>query len=334
MVLLSHTRNDFFLPYNMLPDGQQGPLAFLFYFVCRLGHEAVIAFFVISGFLVGGRGLEKIMTNTFNNKSYIIDRAVRIGIPLVASIIFFFITSQFIGQRFEWLTAVGNLFSLQGVLCQSLVSPFWSLSYEVWFYILLLGISLVASKKRSGLLIVLICCLVFVKLDPQYLLMWFMGAFAYLCRPTKHNKWIQWGALLMIMATISLSIVASESHAISFSWKPNRDVIVMLLAASMCLFIQQIILCQPTGKVSVKVEKAFSYLAGFSYTLYLSHRITLLLVFKYIYDMNQAQFTLQGIIAYVSILCMCLVVSWGLYMISERHTYTVKKKIKSIVAIK
>lgn len=57
-------------------------------------------------------------------------------------------------------------------------------------------------------------------------------------------------------------------------------------------------------------------------------------MFKYIYDMHQAQFTLQGIVAYVSILCMCLVVSWGLYMISERHTYTVKKKIKSIVAIK
>lgn len=125
-----------------------------------------------------------------------------------------------------------------------------------------------------------------------------------------------------------------RQSCLSFSWKPNRDAIVMLLAASMCLFIQQIILCAPQNKTSVKIEKAFSYLAGFSYTLYLSHRITLLLVFKYIYDMHQAEFTAHGLLTYLSVLVICLAVSWGLYMISERYTYTVKKKIKSLVAIK
>ena len=80
-VLFSHSRNDFFLMYGDLPANQQGILTFIFYTLGRLGHEAVITFFVLSGFLVGGRGIERIIQGKFYIKSYAIDRFCRIYPP-------------------------------------------------------------------------------------------------------------------------------------------------------------------------------------------------------------------------------------------------------------
>lgn len=150
MVLLSHSRNDFFLPYGQLDPSQQGVMTFLYYFTCRLGHEAVLAFFVISGFLVGGRGLERMMNKSFDKVQYAIDRTARIGIPLIAALVFCIITYEIIGQEYSRGVAFGNLFSLQGILCESFISPLWSLSYEVWFYVFLFAISLGLKKEKDG----------------------------------------------------------------------------------------------------------------------------------------------------------------------------------------
>ena len=112
--------------------------------------------------------------------------------PLLAAIIFYYITSLVIsGTPFSWATAIGNLFSMQGICCKSLVSPFWSLSYEVWFYIILgaLAVLLMANKDWKiilGLIVSVAATSVFVLgLKMHYLLIWMMGAVAYLSRPKK-----------------------------------------------------------------------------------------------------------------------------------------------------
>lgn len=80
-MLISHSRNDYFLAYGDLPHEHQGIGAFLFYTFGRLGHEAVVVFFVLSGFLVGGRGFERISKGIFDVRSYAIDRFARIIPP-------------------------------------------------------------------------------------------------------------------------------------------------------------------------------------------------------------------------------------------------------------
>lgn len=81
MVLLSHARNVFFPAFGDLPAGQQNVFSMAFTMFCRMGHEAVIIFFVLSGFLVGGRGWERIQNRTMNVGSYAIDRLSRIYPP-------------------------------------------------------------------------------------------------------------------------------------------------------------------------------------------------------------------------------------------------------------
>lgn len=57
LVLYAHSFCDFFRPYFELDASQQNIVSYLFYSMSRFGHEAVIIFFVLSGYLVGGRGI-------------------------------------------------------------------------------------------------------------------------------------------------------------------------------------------------------------------------------------------------------------------------------------
>lgn len=81
MVVLSHSRNTFFPAFGDLPVEQHNVFTMAFTMFCRMGHEAVVIFFVLSGFLVGGRGIERIKTGTMNVGSYAIDRFSRITPP-------------------------------------------------------------------------------------------------------------------------------------------------------------------------------------------------------------------------------------------------------------
>ena len=84
MVLLSHARNTFFPAFGDLPADQQNIFSMALTMFCRMGHEAVIIFFVLSGFLVGGRGWERILNGTMNVGGYAIDRFSRIYPPPVS----------------------------------------------------------------------------------------------------------------------------------------------------------------------------------------------------------------------------------------------------------
>lgn len=78
VVMAGHARGSFLAEYSVLPQDQHTPIVFGFYFLTRLGFEAVMIFFVLSGFLVGGKAVERITEGTFRAKQYAIDRFARI----------------------------------------------------------------------------------------------------------------------------------------------------------------------------------------------------------------------------------------------------------------
>ena len=137
LVLICHFRGAFFVEYTLLPAEQKNPLTFAFYSLTRLGNEAVLIFFVMSGFLVGGKAIERLQQGVFDIKGYAIDRTVRIMLPLISALLLFIPVSIIRGLDIDWWAWLGNLFSLQGICTYSVIEPLWSLSYEVWFYILM-----------------------------------------------------------------------------------------------------------------------------------------------------------------------------------------------------
>ena len=343
LVLLSHSRNDFFMPFGELPVEQQNIFTVVCYFVARLGHEAVIVFFILSGFLVGGIGLERIFKGTFNATSYFIERFVRIYLPLFASIVLFYFTCLLLGDEFNWLTAIGNLFNLQGVCCDSLVSPYWSLAYEVWFYIILGGFGLVISSKSVaskaiGLVLLFVSGFIFTSgLEFFYLYLWLLGAASYLALPSRCNKLILFyagGACVFFVVLYQLS-TDSNSLILPFefpSWLSSK-VLELLLAIHICIFVQQIIGIIPKHSIGLKLDNLFHKLADFSYTLYLSHRIIFLILFAYFFEKGTYEFNILSIILYLLFVAISFISCYLLYLVSERYTGYVKLIVKDYFKI-
>lgn len=337
MVLLSHSRNTFFLAFGDLPAEQQNVVTMAFTMFCRMGHEAVVIFFVLSGFLVGGRGWERIKDGTMSVGSYAIDRFARITPPLLAAIIFYYITSLVIpGTPFSWMTAIGNLFSLQGICCKSLVSPFWSLSYEVWFYVILgaLAYALKATKdwkKLLGIILLVGAASVFVLgLKMHYLLIWFMGAVAYMVRPQKKSKAVLIGSLMGFLLSVVYWQFSKDTRSLEMAIEgTNKPLLELIMSLMACLFIQQVILFEPKRWLAVKVEKWVGSMAKFSYTLYLSHRIVFLWIIAFVWPKNICEFTGKGIMIFTAIVFITLLCCWGLYFVSERYSPVIKKKLKA-----
>lgn len=339
LVVLNHSRNDFFVMYGDLPADQQGALTSIFYFIARLGHESVVIFFVLSGFLVGGIGLERLASNNFKYRSYLIDRVSRIMTPLFGAVVLFFITCLLTNEPFDWLTAIGNLLSLQGIFCKCLVSPFWSLAFEVWFYIMLFAVALMyynrGNQKHNsfikvcGYILFFICCCVFTKLEPVYLLIWVMGALAYKTRPSQMNKWVFITSIVGIISFTLLYELSVDSASLPYNIKISDTKFVEIgLSFSFCLFIQQIILIKPQLSWARSIDKIGTVLAKPSYTLYLTHRIVFLLLFYYVFDKKTGDMSMTSMGNYALFLTLTLLGCYLAYLMFEKHTSIIKKYLK------
>jgi peptidoglycan/LPS O-acetylase OafA/YrhL len=148
-VVITHATSLFLPEFENLPIEQRNIFTHMIFIALKQGHMAVLCFFILSGFFVGGRCIEKIIDKTMSIKSYCIDRFVRIMLPLIPSIILVFIVNNYLGKEVSLLCYLGNLFSLQGILCNPVTGPFWSLSYEVWSYVFMFGIALLCLSPLN-----------------------------------------------------------------------------------------------------------------------------------------------------------------------------------------
>jgi peptidoglycan/LPS O-acetylase OafA/YrhL len=336
MVLCCHARGGSFIEYGLLSAEQQHPLIFGFFSITRLGHEAVLAFFVLSGFLVGGKVIQRLKEGTFDIKSYTIDRAVRIFLPLIATLLFIMIVNLIMGQPNNMLQLIGNLFSLQGIFVSSATAPLWSLAYEVWFYILTGSLAVLISRNNTiqhiNYLIIFIVFLVFTKLEAIYLFVWIFGALSILFVSCK-NRFVLRSSIALVFISIALLQLTGESRSIQIGflrYLPSRDVIQLFFALFMSIMIQQLLLFMPRRKFAVKIDKAGTYLAKFSYTLYLTH-YPLLGLLNYWGFPKSEQVNATSVGFYLLQMLICLVAAYVLYLGFEKHTVVVKRYIKHIL---
>ena len=149
IVCLVHVRAYLFVNFSQIRLEDQTLINKIWFFVTRLGVESVVVFFVLSGFFVGGKALERFSNNNFNAKEYFIDRLSRIFVPLIPAIFITIIVNYIVSGWIDFPAVLANLASLQGVISPPLKGngPLWSLSYEVWFYIFIGAIGLACQRK-------------------------------------------------------------------------------------------------------------------------------------------------------------------------------------------
>lgn len=163
----------------------------------RFGQEAVILFFLLSGFVIFAN--ENV--RALHPRGYFLRRVRRIYPVLLAAMLvstIVFVADGEFGMRFSWLEFFGSLLALQdisalkpGVMVDPYLgnSPLWSLSYEVVFYAVFPYV-LMQWRKQPQLvnhMVGGVCCAlyVFFNLKPNHLLLvgayfliWWCGAMA------------------------------------------------------------------------------------------------------------------------------------------------------------
>jgi len=292
-VLASHVRGLFFVPYHDL-SRHSIPLD-MFYGATTLGHQAVMIFFVLSGFLIVGSIVNSFDGGTWSWTKYLVNRIVRLSLVLIPALILCWVVDH-IGMALSSTAALyhrpvenlfttsvahletapnffGSLFYVQSILVQPFGSdgPLWSLSYEFWYYILFpIALCALAGKFRARIK-VFYCAAALVifffvgRAIALYFLIWLLGgSVAVSLRLREARTRFSW-ANAMGIAPLLFGLGFSISRPLNSPF--FTDAIVALGFAAWVY----VIVGASERHMSPAYARTARLLAGFSYTLYLTH---------------------------------------------------------------
>lgn len=204
LVMAGHLRALLFVDFGDVRSKSLG--AKCFYFATGLGHQSVVLFFALSGFLVGGSALATLQLGRWSGRHYAIARVSRIHTVLVPALAITAIVDTWcraivvptcappltlhgaslvlppVELREGLLVAAGNLLGLHGVATSTFGtnSPLWSLSNELLYYAAFGLLLAVAAKDRRACAALFVLALgVFAWLPAGYFsgfLIWLAGA--------------------------------------------------------------------------------------------------------------------------------------------------------------
>ena len=264
----------------------------------HLGRQAVTVFFVLSGMLVGGRTLQKILDGTFDATVYAADRISRVYVPLFAALLLSMAIVRVLELPFAPWQFVGCLFGVQGIwrMVPTIDYPLWTLAYEQWFY-LLAGCVAVAWVRPPGALwrrlaawggAALALGVLCFRLEPVCLLCWLLGATGLRLRdrlrPSTRGPMMAAGLLLMYAGAVGFHpeyYAAYPALCAVGAWLPLGIVNPGLLAVGTLLFAACVMPLAPATRAGAWLERTGTRLAAYSYTLYLVHcPVVVLLAFS------------------------------------------------------
>jgi peptidoglycan/LPS O-acetylase OafA/YrhL len=333
MVFLVHTRGASFVEFGSLPSAQKTHFVALLFGITRLGQEAVLIFFVLSGFLVGGQLISRVMRGTFRLEDYIIDRCSRILMPLVPACIFTASIDVFIFREPLHISALfGSMVGLNGVLLPGLKhnAPLWTLAYEIWFYVLGGAVGYIFSRTTTRrvpfiYIIVALCAAVFSILSARYLLYWMIGALSTLHTDTKFKKtFFLFGFVLAVTGSVLFELAFSSKSFTNIEYLP-MGVSESLICSGICFSFPALCSARLNNRL-LFLRKPASLVSGFSYTLYLFHYPTNAVLDLFLPSSNSISVTS---VAHFSIrCCVCLVVSIMFFVFFERNTPAVRRYVK------
>lgn len=327
-VVLTHARSTGFVEYAKLDPGSQTMPVAIWTALTRMGHESVLIFFVLSGFLVGGKALEQARTKTFSVGKYLLDRLVRIQIPLMGAIALTVIVYWSSPEAHDSAQIFGNFFSLQGVFAPVLHGNdvLWTLSYEGWFYIMGGAAAYMLSRRGFSLvaaILFLAGIFVFTRLNAILLLPWVAGAAAYLWKPSRASfSWLSVGGFVALAGVVVFQLTKSTT-ANPEGYPLGGPLSVILIGIGVAITLPHLY------RLPLRESwftKSGTWLSSFSYSLYLIHSPILALVLpKDATEVNAATLT-----DYVVGVGCVMLAAYLFSRIFETHGARIKAWIRSI----
>lgn len=265
-------------------------VVFLYHFHFNLpGYQAVMVFFVLSGYFISTSVIKSMKEETWSWKIYLTKRCVRLWIVLIPALVLTYVwaiiqvhyfgsTPLFYGVL-NIKTLLGNLLFTQDILVKQygLNGPLWSLTYEFWYYILFpCALLIFRSKRGTTKLLYLIAFIgigLFVgKQIMLYFVIWLLGALIAIVNPFAFKKsFVNYFVLFVLTAVAGASTKGLYTlHDAQTSWMNPYFVPDLSVAIAFALLIYWVNSLfgakNANGKLAILRE-----LAGFSYTLYLVH---------------------------------------------------------------
>ncbi|HWY09101.1 MAG TPA: acyltransferase [Candidatus Acidoferrales bacterium] len=355
-VMVGHLRTLFFVDFQHL-QSKSLPLQALYFFT-GFGHQAVIVFFVLSGFLISSTVIRSHVLRKWSWRNYAVNRATRLYVVLVPGLLLGF----FWDRLGSWLFAahgiyahslsdlgpavplknltlgalLGNLFFLQTILCETFGSngPLWSLANEFWYYVLFpvaLGAGLAWAGRRIRMAIALTCfaILIGIFLGPVILVgfsIWLAGCglvFLYSRVQVRSRS----AALGMVCF---FSILAGGTLAVARvrQWDPVLSDLEVGFVFTFFLFA---VLQFAGGQNSSPFSAVAHRFAGFSYSLYVLHFPFLLFFRSWLVPTERWQPTPIHLLCAASVGAGSLLFAWLVSHVTEAKTDVARKWVNRLL---
>lgn len=357
-VMLGHLRGLFFVSWGEVAAPSR-PLAALYLFT-SFGHDAVIVFFVLSGYFVAGSALRAIVGGTWQWRSYLTRRLTRLYIVLLpalalgaafdlAGIAFFHGVGPYHGGgdylaieplpvslHLDAATFLANAAYLQEIIAPTFGSngALWSLSYEFWFYVLFpcAALALWQGTGRGARLffLVLFAAISFFvgATITGYFCIWLLGLVVIVAPPFRGRSgpWLAVAAAAAALAlgvTLALRQVSSPFLA---DWVRGMAMLplVYLLAHA------------GTGEgwrpSPLSLDRLARGMAGFSYTLYLVHLPVLVFIEAAVVKSGGGRWQpdlRHGALA-LGLAALVLLYAWALSRFTEARTHQLARYLLSL----
>lgn len=347
LVCAGHLRGFIFVDFPQLESPTLLDKAF--YFITGFGHQSVVVFFVLSGFLVGGSVVNSCAAGRWSWKKYTLRRLTRLWVVLLPALMLTWgwdilgrhlggasgYTGAFSAQLSSGPTAGGpaiwdgvalwgNILFLQTVSVPVFGSngPLWSLANEFWYYVLF-PLAYAGWVIREQRVVCWLLCLAAAAVLPGGLLLagliWLFGCGAYWAM--QQPEVLQFCRHPAVVGIMLLACGASGVASRAGHWFGND----FILGATFAGLVPALAGWNggPAGYRSTAYR-----LSDISYTLYLSHFPFLACGFFVGLAPVQLRPDGPGLLVFTALLAAALAQAVVLWWLFERNTDVVRRWVE------
>lgn len=316
-------------------------------FGAGFAYLAVIVFFVLSGWLVGGSFLNKAASERAY-QYYAIDRASRLWVVLLPTFVFVLLAGAAVGMLdtghvsysvsdpYSVTTFIGNMIGLQTILVPPYGGnfPLWSLANETWYYVLFpllvfvfQGKSIVA-RAFAALAIGAIVNLVHGAII-LYFSIWLLGV-AFSRVKIETGRILRWTLLLLLGGTAIYIRVKGKTDI-----TPGGYLQYLVFSVVFVLFLSSMQFKRTPSTMMDRLDRTGRFFANFSFTLYVLHvpLIGLMVyVIRSIFGVIQlSPHIMSHYLVYAGMYLVLVLGAYWFHLPFEANTFRVRQWIKSLV---
>ena len=331
----------------------------------NIGHLAVVIFFVVSGYLVGGQELLRLRDGArLSVRRYAIQRFSRIYTVLAPALLMTLVFDGLGGRLANgsgvysdlpppWMhpiesreglgTVLGNLLNLQTIAVETLGSdgPLWSLANEWWYYVVfgLVLVSLAPDRGVAWRAAALASAAVVLGALPAEISLWFSLWLFGVGLAVLGRRWrgLPYPVAIGVMV-VGFLVSLLGMRLTELFWTQPRAVLnaySLVVDASVAVAFG-VGLLSANRSVSKGSGRVHRMLAGFSFSLYAVHYPALLFLLAIAHDRFGLEFVQPigwaGFGVSAVVIALVVAYAWCLASVTERHTGAVRAALTRLLA--